>query len=430
MTTHLPERLRELADEAPGPLSPVGLWQEGRRRHRSRVVTVACAVAAVVALTGGAWYGDWHSGKPDPAAPPATHSGPMRIPDRFYQPSPWLPSTDKPGRLVAILPDIEQHHVFGGPTQGVVGVAAGSQRYSFLDLPDAAPEPAVALAPDGLHLAYSVTGPTSHTPELADPETGVAILDLVSGKVELHHVPSELGLNTVELAWAGRHLLMYANRGLVTRDGSHHYPGTVVDFEVGRAAGATLGVRDIPDVGDTLAAPGVIASTSDTRRLRIWDPESGRHSVIRLSRDLGFGGAMSRDLGSVAAIVGHRSPGPLAVGRVVHGRATLYRVPGGGSFHDPLAWSDSRHVIVYRASRSEDDLVRIDVDTGAVDRLAQTHVQAELAQDAAYAADVEHAVAPPQPWNRRKLAVLLPIVIILVAGGSWLVVRGRRRAFR
>jgi hypothetical protein len=54
MTTQPSERLRKLADRAPGPLSPAGLWQEGRRGHRSRVVTVACAAAGAEVTDAGA----------------------------------------------------------------------------------------------------------------------------------------------------------------------------------------------------------------------------------------------------------------------------------------------------------------------------------------------------------------------------------------
>src|SRR5690242_19712863 len=150
MTTQLPERLRDLAEEAPDALTAGDLWRSGRRRHRRRLVTAGAVVGAVVALTVGAGYGDWHSTRPEPTAPPATRSGPMQIPDRLFNPSPWTPATRTPGRLVALLGATRDHFPFGSDRNALVGVAAGSQTYRFLDHPGRSPDATDAyLSPDG-----------------------------------------------------------------------------------------------------------------------------------------------------------------------------------------------------------------------------------------------------------------------------------------
>jgi hypothetical protein len=332
VTTHLPERLRDLADDAPGPLSPAGLWQTGRRRHRRRVVTAVAMVGAVVALTAGTGYGDHRSRQPDPAAPPATQAGPMAIPVTFFQPSPWLPSTQRPGRLVAIMPGVEQKHVVGGATLGVVGVAAGSQRYAFLDLPDRlADDDDVVLSPDGLRLAYWLRGSTN----------AVGVLDLTSGRLERHPVlvgkplanrwltwTSDVTL-ALEANWARGHAIPHRDLGLTV--GSH---------EVRRLPLNSVASAALPGYSSgSWLSLGVTG-----RSVVVRDPATGApRRVIDVSPAIQDSATLN-DGGTWLAGITHH--GVLAVGRVRDGRVRLRPLMTmEGGWEAALRWSDDRHVM-------------------------------------------------------------------------------------
>src|SRR6478735_1795048 len=194
MTTQLPERLHALADDAPTALSAGDLWRVGTRRHRRRVVTSLTLAGCLVVAAALLGIGDWQSRRPEPAGPPP-NVGPMAIPQRFFYPSPWLPSTSSPGRLIALFGATRDYFPFGSDLDARGGVSAGSQTYSFLDLPGMAPDYDVELSPDGLHVAYFVDGQPRGDARLGDRSiVGVAILDVTTGEVKRHVVATEHGL--------------------------------------------------------------------------------------------------------------------------------------------------------------------------------------------------------------------------------------------
>ena len=114
MTTQLPERLRALADEAPAALSAGRPVAVGTRHGigvacSPRVALAACLVVAV-ALLGA-------RGPAESACRNRRHhprrAGADGDPERFFHPSPWLPGTSSPGRLVAMLGTTRDHFPFG-----------------------------------------------------------------------------------------------------------------------------------------------------------------------------------------------------------------------------------------------------------------------------------------------------------------------------
>src|SRR5262245_60099843 len=134
MATDLRERLTDLAAHTPPGAPPADLWQRGVRRRRLAQVGSAAMVAVLVLLLGAGGLA-WHTDRSriEPVAP---HGAPQ-LPDRFYEPSPWLGTfDDPPGPLVAVgvAPRSSLFHT----REDVYGVTATGSRYGFLDLPDLA----------------------------------------------------------------------------------------------------------------------------------------------------------------------------------------------------------------------------------------------------------------------------------------------------
>ncbi len=437
MTTQLPERLRALAEEAPESLSGPALWQAGRRRHRMRVVTAMAVTGGLVLALAALGFGDWQSRRPDPAAPPATQSGPMSIPDRFFTPSPWLPSTSKPGRLVAVIELVTRQHLpSGSDDSSVVGVAAGSQRYTFLDLPGRTASSDVSLAPDGLHLAYVIDGTTS---EDREPYAGggLAVLDLLTGHLETADIPSEHGLNIADVRWAGTSTALLQ----VTRvyDGVGHHQiarATAFGWTLGDPAPVRLG-DSIGYGSDAINVPGAAAYLFGPRTAVTVDPVTGEViERIRLSQGLHEGTALSSDRRRIAGVRGPGSPGPLVAGEA--GRhAEMHRVPGRRHYLGVLSWPDPQHVVAVRVRQGERRRHRllpgrdvsldvVDVDTGRGQPLSYlANGWTQFAADAVQHPTTVAAIAPPHPWNRRvELWTLLSLAV--VGGCAFVLVRFRR----
>jgi hypothetical protein len=431
VTTQLPERLRDLADEAPGPLSASGLWQEGRRRHRRRIITATAVVGAVVAITAGAGYGDWRSRQPDPAAPPATDSGPMAIPDRFYDPSPWLPSSGSPGRLVAIMDDVPQHHVIGGPTEGLVGVAAGSQRYTFVALPGRVEGTSAYLAPDGRHLAYVIGGTVAK--ERHDDAGGVAVLDLISGEVDRYPIRSQHGLNMVGARWTSPGGLLvqvtrerdappHANYGSVAAGGAYR-------LDVGAQRLVRLPVRIIGYDDEQVAMPTGAAMVSE-KRVDLLDPETGRSiRHFRLTKSIGASTALDVSSMRIAGLRRGGSPELVLTGHVVDGVGVLHTVPGGVRFSEVLTWLDRRHVLTDRdlfftrqnaPAATRQRLVSLDVRTGHEETLSVFPAgDLQVAREALEHPRFTRGIAPPRPWNLRVLAFTVVSLLGLIVFIGW-----------
>ncbi len=101
MATDLRDRLHDLADRTPRTPPPPDLWSRGVRRRRASQVGTSVLLAALVLILGvGAW--SWRTSRQD--VTPAAPRGAPHLPDRFFTPSPWLPSFDgPPGDLVTVV---------------------------------------------------------------------------------------------------------------------------------------------------------------------------------------------------------------------------------------------------------------------------------------------------------------------------------------
>ncbi len=419
MTTQLPERLRALADEAPEVLYPDEIWNAGTRRHRVRLVTSLAVAATLVAAAALLGYGDWQSRRPDPAAPPPTSTGRMAIPDRFFEPSPWLSSTGRPGRLVAIISATRAHFPWGSSQFQIVGVASGSQRYSFVDLPDRAPDTSAVLSPDGLHLAYWLAA-TPH-----DNPVAVGILDLTSGRVERHPVFAPHRLFRTSVLWTGDSTLA-VEAYWIRRSPSASAPGEIGDGDVGLTLGSgrlvPLPRNSVGGQGPAQIAHGFV--TWVERSLQEVDPLTGDEVArIRLSHSVGYAPAVSDDATRVAALRAWRPPGRLVVARVRHGRADLRPIPRGRRYQPDLAWSDDQHVIAFRTSRNglSSAMMTVDVRTGRERFLSKVVSSPDFAAEALQHPVTVRALPPQQPWNPRPLAAWSLVALALLGWGAFLV---------
>lgn len=206
------ERLERLAAGAPGGgIDPDALWTRGRRRQRVR--TGAVAAALVVVGLVGATTTPLLVERSQQVEPARTDER-MVLPDVIRQPGGWEPAfPSNPGRLSAVGSGIREG--LWSIRNGWWGVSASTGESRFLDLSGAADVfDTPALSADGWRLAYWVTGEVPGKPltmsgsseEVPAPAVGVAVLDLRTGSRDVWTVPSEHGLATNGLAWAGDEL--------------------------------------------------------------------------------------------------------------------------------------------------------------------------------------------------------------------------------
>jgi hypothetical protein len=430
VTLHLPERLRELADEGPLSLSPDGLWREGRRRHRRRLAAAVAVVGCLVAGTAALGVGSWRSTQPEPAAPPATEAGPMTIPDQLFNPSPWLPTTRTPGRLVALFSSTRDHFPFGSDRNAMVGVAAGSQTYRFLDLPGLAPNyPDAYLSPDGNHLAYVINGTPEGSARIGDQSIiGLAVLDLTSGEVQRYVVPTAHGLAGATLTWVGSSQVALTSDVLTSSEPTSYAGRTrTYLFTLGSQARSVLPHSNVLDIPVTSTGGG-FAGMIEKSVLRSYDPESRRDVTLS---DRVTSVAYDAQQGLVAATKGNvdasgPTSGELVVGRVVDGDVHFQVVPGERRYDQALAWVDRTHVATMRQTRTGLVYDVVDVRTGDRRQLtSKPWYGFQVATDALQHATTVPGTTPPQPWDPRWVA-LGGLVAFVCIGGVVLVVWRRR----
>ena len=417
MTT-LHDRLADLASDAP-PGGPVpDLWERGRRIHRQRrvgaAVIAAVAVLALVALGATTWSRS--QVEPVPAGP---HDG-MRLPDRFYEPSRWLPGTDDDGplgRLVAVL----------GSERGPVGVAASTGEYRRLDLPDwsgaddVGDGGALALSPDGRRIGYWLT--------VDRTVVGAAVFDSVTGETTRTMIPSEFGLSAMGMAWVGDRLWIsayaYLDSDRHSARGRATYvwdPSTGVRMEVPLGRSPSFGnettwadeIVEPTGRGVAFYSPG-----APVRRLRVEQPFNGR--VVA-----------SPGEGRLAVVV---DPTPSSYDDRRHpiavltpdgtGGTTARRVPGLRA-NEVVAWRDDERLVVRTYGHPGYDAV--DVRTGATEPLVTLPPTPwspglQVARDA-WGAPTYAAPAPPSPMDPRLVWGGAAAIVLLGAGA---LVLGRRR---
>lgn len=215
----LRDELSRIADTAPTLRVPDGLYIRGRRRHRRAVAVVAASVtAAVVLIVVGI------TGLPDRQSDiePAERNGDLVVPGMVETAPEWLTELDGLGSYahadsleddlelgVGAVAYVRSSSDENGSVPVVVDATAGA--YHVLDLPGFVGKEvrgeeshsALALSPDGTHLAWAWADPADDdgTPRPA----GVKVADLATGDVRTWDVTAQhdAAIYVHNLEWSG-----------------------------------------------------------------------------------------------------------------------------------------------------------------------------------------------------------------------------------
>ena len=440
----LHDRLADLAEEAPAagpPQHAPGLWERGlryRRVRRTGTLIVLGSTVLVLALLGGI---TWQR-----AAPPVQPAGgPVGLPDRVWDPSPWLPTTDRPGRLVAI--DTAAQGSWTGKHTAAVGISATTGEYAFLDLPDAKLDTfdGPRLSPDGRHIAYWLTGRTTGTPNTSEgpPIAGVAIYDTGSGRVVRHPIATAHGLRPDFLAWADPTTVAYSAYQIVGGDDA-----SLRKQDSGRAGPmASWSLSGEPErlprrlMGDLQGAGHgrILVGTSSSdpaRAYRLLDLHrpSASHFVDFPSSSGALAGLrfVSVDASGrrIALVPGNKNPAKVQAGRIGHLRV----VPNTRGTWGVVDWLDPDTIVTLRRARDRAEagsgLYRVSVATGRSTKLVTfprfSHGGGwQFATDLLDAPSV-HATKPPRPVDPRWVTGLAVTTVLGALAGVLL----WRRRFR
>ncbi|WP_109506238.1 hypothetical protein [Nocardioides speluncae] len=447
MSGELRERLGDLADQAPATAPMPNLWEQGRRYGRRRTLTQVAVASCCLLLAVG--VGTAWAQLREPEFPPARGDEPVYLPDRLYNPSPWLPGTDDEGPLgllVAII-DAERRSWISSHS-GLVGVSATTGDYRFLDVPGCACDSfdeSPLLSPDGRYVAYPIVGDTSGEPNTVrdKPVTGLAIYDAITGETVRHSVESAHGLADIQMAWIDGHLwfnLSHWKHG--GADGASGGPIRVWSWDPVADDVARLAAADNLDLELDVVGRDQIGTMSDgSSRLRILgDREDLSHPPFTIKRTT-LGGFFADPTKKRIATVGGGAdetmsdgkPQPILVGTVPLGKKTtttvaMNRVPRFRTYR-LVGWRDVNHVLAHNGDSPW--LMSVDVQTGAAERVTRLPdvnwgTGTQIASDM-LTAPIAEAKAPPAPWDPR---VKLGLSVGAVAAGIWGLVtllRWRRR---
>ncbi|NYJ01219.1 hypothetical protein HNR19_001917 [Nocardioides thalensis] len=391
---------------------------------------IAGATVALVAALGIGW---WQQ-SPGPVAP-ASAEAELRLPDRFYEPSGWLPGTEESGPIGPLVAVIgAERSSWTGGDYGVVGVSGETGDYRFLDLPvDALTNsslPDVALSPDGRYLAFWTATASSSSDVFVE---GVAVYDTVTGETDRRDFDAPWGMSPEGMIWTGHTLWVDAYR-FADKTRTLSRGGDPWQWA------PTAGWKEAPFAPDFYEASAygddiLMSVQGRTARLSLdgAEPVRIRMDLPAEHAALGPGGQIAGDLDTDGPSRTDSGAGaPLVVGTIARdGTVDLTRVPEARA-HQVVAWRDERTVVVRRftdRSASSVPFLAVDVRTGEstvlVDNQSQTDwlIQPLVAADA-WAAPTYDAPEPPSQWDPRL--VLGGGVAVVLAGGI-AVLRWRRR---
>lgn len=445
MATDLRARLTDLAGHTPPGGPPRDLWSRGVRRRRVARAGTAALVAGIVLLVG---VGSWAIRSGEHRIQPVDTHGTAHLPDRFYEPSAWLPAFDgPPGQLVAV--GVAERKSLLHTRIDVYGVTAAGGSYGFLDAPRLAarldytsavpPE----LSPDGRHVAYWVTGTppaTANTVLYGQTITGVALYDAVTGQVRIAELPTAHGLAPQTLTWSDSRTLVLGVGQAVSGDDREQGASSSNDFRLmgwridqngPKPLDVPKGVDGYNDV--TAGHRSVVVAGNERTSWLIWPRHPGRDRRLRVP-DLNSTTVVSPDATQEASVAGNRNPNHLVVGSIGPSVATtrLKPVNGSRSYYRPLTWTDDRHVValVRNPFRNNPDPITarldlVDVRTGSARTLVD-HFDGSLslATDL-FTAPSAHPAPPPRPWDLRVTVGLVTFGLFSVGLLAW-GIRARR----
>jgi hypothetical protein len=432
--------LRDLAREAePAAVDPGDLWTRGRRRVRRRR-SAAGGVVVVLALLAG--LGGLLVPTPAVVMPAGSRHAPA-VPKNVFRPPSWLAGTASAGPIGPLA-------VVGGMGRdggnGLFGISATNGVYRALDVPGRTnDQDPVALAPDGRHLAYWITGPTSGKPYRSevypDVTGGFAVYDTVTGKIDRHLVPSEHGLGGLGLAWLDDHTLVleYGPRtspsetvgvkSYVWRVGSgdavQHEFGTGLPTEVMLNGDGTLLARTGKD-----QAFAQLRTVPDSRVLVEARPDlelpAGSYTTVSRSGDHVIALRQSADGSSDDTLVS----GTVGAGQ----RVAAWTPVTGLTYAQPLGWVDADTALLLgNADRGDRyaSLYAVDLPAGTVRRLGTAEggewTPGITVAPGLLAAPMVHGDRPPATDPRWRHGLLLVVSVGAVLGLALAALRLRRQ---
>lgn len=444
MTSTLPERLHRLADQVQVEDDPAAgreLWLRGRRyqRRRRTGTAVIAGVAALLVLGIGAVT--WERRAPAPAIAPAGAA--VGLPSVVYEPSPWLPGTGGHplGRIATIQP--AQRGGWFGSEPGFVAISATTGEYRFLDLPGLARGTGVALAPDGLHVAYWTTGPTTGSPNTGFGQSGtvagVAVYDSTTGEVVRHVIETEHGLWENLLVWVDADTLAIdfgqyrGGEGDSDMDQSSGKYAPALRWDLGTDPAAFPELDALWADFPTPSVAGRVALGSDDGIAIVTDAE------VREIGGQGFVDPQTVAINPAGTTVvgvsqrGGRSPNRLAAAPVpADGRWVFADVTENRQNFRALGWTDDEHVVVQRRVENSAAcvcmaMVEVDVRTGRATPFIE--LPANQYDVGLWAADLmdEPVVDRPEPPTPISPRLTLSLLVLTLGGAAFGIVRWRRR---
>jgi hypothetical protein len=441
MSTSLHDRLADLADDAPTGGPEPGLWDRATRLHRRRragtVVIAAVACLALLAVAGLSWF----QARSD-VQPAGGRDG---LPDRVYTPSKWLPSAEH-GRL-ALAFNADRGSLFD-TALGVVGVSASTGEYGFVDLPAVAGE--WRLSPDGRHIAFWQTGPTTDKPNdhMSDePVAAVAVYDTTTGEVRSQPIETEHGLQPDALVWTDARTLVLSYGQIV---GGPDDP----DMEQGMSTFPVWSRWDLADPAPTSidlpdevghgyvngAFEGLVSVAGDDQSY--WfvdphDPASPRQVFVDGETTGSLGPVVEHHGGRIAAVGGGPNLGNpnrvvVAVAAQPSTKADpepFRRISGTAGTYEVLAWPDDQLVVERKLGSWEQTvLARVDPESGETTTLVRLP-KGMFPRYVQYASDLFTAptlegIEPPTPTGSRTT---LALVLLTTSAAGIALLWWRRR---
>lgn len=421
----LHDQLTDLAGTVDVPPLESDLWIRGRRLQRRRRTTqaiIAATAAVAIAIGLGASFQARTA-----QAPVVSAEAGLRLPERLWAPSIWLPGTDDEGPigpLVAVMG--AERGTWTGSERGLVGVSGTTGTYRFIDLPlhravDADPE--VALSPDGRYLAYWTTDGTTD-PANEPVVTGIAIHDTVSGEdVRERYFSAPHGAMPQGFIWTDDALWIdyfeYVDDARDTAGGHHALTLSTETLEWADAPFA-------PELTQASTSGSNLLTAGNGPNVRLsraqGSPEPHRLDRLIEQPRLGPGDRIAGLADVDGASVLTADPLPLVVGTLVEGRTTALRRVPGVEAHEVAGWRDADTVVVRTSVVSEEggDLSAyqaVDVVTGDASVLTIDDTRAgvsrlQVARDG-WAAPTYDAPEPPTPWSPRVVTGALTLTVVI-----------------
>ncbi len=423
MTVKLEEQLQRIAESAQTSEEGVDeLWRRGRLlRHRRQFTSTALAVAIFIAGSVTA-VGFWQSsnGRPDVA-----DSSRVFLPDRLYVPGKWLQGTKDAGPLgpLSVVMNAERGQILSRARYAVVGVAARTGEYRFLDLPDmnelfvGKPK---ALSPDGRYLAYWV--PDKRYADRSDVAVGFNVYDTTTGEVRRFLEPGQWGLATGDFSWTGTRL--WVEYGVIDKLRDNGYSSKLargsVDVSVQSADFEASSTQNLP-----ATSPVTDIWIQGNGKLRKGDPDAQQpRATYPLSQQLDSL-AIGPSGQYLAGLEANMDPGRVLVGAVPTSADLIEMAvaPAAPEAYEILGWRDEETVLLLAQDPflpQAYGLMAFNVNTEETATLTRLsyNVQTPIVAQDALVASVQPTREPDWPLNPRINygALTLMVLAALVAG--------------